>query len=102
MDSEFESDLRDTVDWGRKWLVDFNAEKTQLVSFDWSKNTGAIDVKMNGSVVKACSVLSCPAFVCTPIAFLDKVKKPVTRYDKMNCLEPDDDAEDAELFLWYG
>ena len=25
--SEFESDLRDTVDWGRKWLVDFNALK---------------------------------------------------------------------------
>ena len=26
--SELESDLQDTVDWGRKWLVDFNAEKT--------------------------------------------------------------------------
>ena len=26
--SELESDLRDTVDWGRKWIVDFNAEKT--------------------------------------------------------------------------
>ena len=48
--SELESDLRDTVDWGRKWLVDFNAGKTQLVSFDRSKNTGAIDVKMDGSV----------------------------------------------------
>ena len=33
--SELESDLRDTVDWGKKWLVDFNAGKTQLVSFDW-------------------------------------------------------------------
>ena len=42
--SELESDLRDTVDWGRKWLVDFNAGNTQLVSFDRSKNTGAIDV----------------------------------------------------------
>ena len=40
------------MDWGRKWLVDFNAGKTQLVSFDWSKNTGAIDVKMNGSVLE--------------------------------------------------
>ena len=30
--SELESDLRDTVDWGRKWLVDFNARKIQLVS----------------------------------------------------------------------
>ena len=39
--SELESDLRDTVDWGRKLLVDFNAGKTQ-VSFDQSKNTGAI------------------------------------------------------------
>ena len=29
---ELESDLRDTVDWGRKWLVDFSAGKTQLVS----------------------------------------------------------------------
>ena len=37
--SELESDLRDTVDWARKWLVDFNAGKTQLVSFDQSKNT---------------------------------------------------------------
>ena len=32
--SELQSDLRDTVDWGRNWLVDFNATKTQLVSFD--------------------------------------------------------------------
>ena len=31
------------------WLVDFNAGKTQLVLFDHS-NTGAIDVKMDGSV----------------------------------------------------
>ena len=50
--SELESDLRDTVDWGRKWLVDFNAGKTQLVSSDQSKNTSAIDVKMDGSVLE--------------------------------------------------
>ena len=50
--SELESDLRDTVNWGRKWLVDFNAGKTQLVSFDRTKNTGAIDVKMDGSVLE--------------------------------------------------
>ena len=30
--SELGYDLWDTVDWGRKWLVDFNAGKTQLVS----------------------------------------------------------------------
>ena len=39
------------MDWGRKWLVDFNAGKTQLVSFDLSNNTGAIDMKMDGSVL---------------------------------------------------
>ena len=50
--SELESDLRDTVDWGRKWLVDFNAGKTQLVLFDRSNNTGAIDAKMDGSVLE--------------------------------------------------
>ena len=45
--SELKSDLWDTVDWGRKWLVDFNAGKTQLVTFDESNNTGAIDVKID-------------------------------------------------------
>ena len=50
--AELESDLRDTVDWGKKWLVDFNAGKTQLVSFDWSNNNGSIDVKMGGSILE--------------------------------------------------
>ena len=49
--SELESDLQDTVDWGKKWFVDFNAGKTQLVSFDWSNN-GSIDAKMGGSVLE--------------------------------------------------
>ena len=40
------------MDWGRKYLVDFNAGKTQLVSFNYSNNTGAIDVKMHGSVLE--------------------------------------------------
>ena len=34
------------MDWEKKWLVDFNDGKTQLVSFDRSNNTSAIDVKM--------------------------------------------------------
>ena len=34
MASELESDLLVTVNWGRMWLVDFNAGETQLVSFD--------------------------------------------------------------------
>ena len=53
--SELECDLRDTVDWGRNWLVDFNATKTQRVSFDRSKNTGDIDLKMDGSVLQEVS-----------------------------------------------
>ena len=52
MASEPESDLRDTLGWGRKWLVNFNAGKTLLVSFDQSNNTGAIALKMDGSVLE--------------------------------------------------
>ena len=50
--SELESDLRDTVDWGRKRLVDLSAGKTQLILFDWSNNSGAIDIKINVSVLE--------------------------------------------------
>ena len=46
--SELESDPWETVDWGKKWLVDFNAGKTQLVLFDGSNNTGSVDMKMDG------------------------------------------------------
>ena len=34
--SELESDLQDTVDWGKRWLVDFSAGKAHLVLFDKS------------------------------------------------------------------
>ena len=50
--SELEPDLREIVDWGKKWLVDFNAGKTQLVSFDWSNSNGSIDVKTDGSALE--------------------------------------------------
>ena len=40
------------MDWGRKWLADFNAGKTQLVSFDWSNNNGSIDKKIDGCVLE--------------------------------------------------
>ena len=50
--SELESDLRNTVDWGKKWLVDLNTGKTQLVSFDRSNNNSSIDVKMYESVLE--------------------------------------------------
>ena len=38
--------------WSRKWLVDFNAGKTQPVLFDCSYNTGAISVKMDVSILE--------------------------------------------------
>ena len=49
--AELESDLRDNMEWGRTWLADFNVGKAQLVLFDWSNNTGAIEVNMDWSVV---------------------------------------------------
>ena len=50
--SELESGLRDTVDRARKWLVDFIDGKTQLVLFDRSNNSGAIDVKISESALE--------------------------------------------------
>ena len=47
--AELESDLWDTVDWGKKWLVDFNVGKNQLVSFEQSNNIGSTNVKMVGA-----------------------------------------------------
>ena len=52
MFSELESDLQDIVDLGKKWLVDLNAGKTQLVLFDQSNNNGSIDKKIDGSVLE--------------------------------------------------
>ena len=50
--SKPEPDLWDTVDRSRKWLVDFNPEKTEIVSLDQSNNSGNFDVKMDGSVLE--------------------------------------------------
>ena len=47
--SEFESYIQNTADLGRKWFVDFNARKMQLVFFDQFNITGAIDMKIDGS-----------------------------------------------------
>ena len=40
------------MDWGRKWLFDFNVGKTQMILFDWSNIICAIDVKMDGSALE--------------------------------------------------
>ena len=54
MASELEFDQQDTAEWVRRWLVDFNARlvKTQLLFFDQSNSTGAIDVKMDRSFLE--------------------------------------------------
>ena len=51
MAADLAFDLRDCVNSGRKKLVDFNAGKPQLVSLDRSNNTGATDLKKDGSVL---------------------------------------------------
>ena len=51
--------IHETVDWGKKWLVDFSAGNTQLVSFDRSNNTGSIAVKMDCSVLEGNYLLRC-------------------------------------------
>ena len=44
--------IYETLDWGKKLFVDFNAGKTQLVSFHLSNNNGSTDMKMDGSVLE--------------------------------------------------
>ena len=50
--SETEPDLQDTVNWLRKWLVDFKAGENQLVLFDRSNHTDAVDVKIDGFILE--------------------------------------------------
>ena len=44
--------IYERLGWSKKWLVDFNAGETQLVSFDQSNNNSSIDVKMGGSILE--------------------------------------------------
>ena len=44
--------IYETLDWDKKWLVDLNGGKAQLISFDWSNNTNSIDAKMDESVLE--------------------------------------------------
>ena len=91
---ELEFDLGDTMDWGRKWLVDFNAGKTQLISFECSINTGAIDVKIDESaleeivlylyrsIIRPYMESCCYVWTCDPSCYLeviDKLQKRVCR-----------------------
>ena len=40
------------MDWAKKWFVEFNTGKTQLVSFDQYNDNDSIDVKMDGSILE--------------------------------------------------
>ena len=53
------------MDWGKKWLVDFNAGKSQLVSFNRSNNNGSIDLKMDGSVLEEKSSFKVFGLTCS-------------------------------------
>ena len=55
------------MDWGKKWLADFNAEKTQVASFDRSNNNGSIYVKIDGSALE-----KKPSFKVLGLAFSSK------------------------------
>ena len=57
--SELESDLRDTVAWRKKSLVDFNAGKTQLVSFHLSNNNGLLMWKWMSLLLRKNRLLKC-------------------------------------------
>ena len=58
------------MDRGKKWLVDSNAGKTQVVSFDQSSNTRSIDVKMDGSVLE-----EKPSFKMLGLTFSSKLDR---------------------------
>ena len=60
---ELETNLRDTVNLLRKWLVDFNAGKTQLVLSDPYYTTDAIDVKIAGLLLRKNYLLRCWGWV---------------------------------------
>ena len=47
----------DSVDQRKKWLVNFNVGKTQLLLFDQSSSSTAINVKMDGRLEKFFSKL---------------------------------------------
>ena len=55
------------MNWVKKWLVDLNAGKTQLVSFHLSNIIGSIDLKIDGSLYEKLS------FKILGLTFLSKL-----------------------------
>ena len=57
--SERQSNLLNTIDCGMNWLIGFSAGRTQLVLFDRSNNSGAVDMKVDGSALEENHLLWC-------------------------------------------
>ena len=49
LDANLEFDLRSTVEWGKKWLVTFNASKTKLLSINRFSSPILPSVSMEGT-----------------------------------------------------
>ena len=86
------------MDWRKKWLLDFSAGKTQLVSFGQSNNTGFIDVKMDGSLLEekssfkvlgltSCSKLDCGSYIISIVKTASKKVRVFIRTMKFLSLE---------------
>ena len=89
--------LRDTVDWSRKWLLDVNVRKTQLVSFHRSKTVSnkigdlicsmkipspKVTLYLDKSTIRLWREYFCHAWASTPVCYLDmldKLQKQVRR-----------------------
>ena len=48
----FDLILRDTVEWGCRWLVSFNAGKTELFFFYLATNSGVITIKIGEALLE--------------------------------------------------
>jgi ribonucleases P/MRP protein subunit RPP40 len=55
--SELENDLTSATKWGSKWLVNFNANKTQYFSANHYRNNLDLPISMNGDVLEESSTL---------------------------------------------
>ena len=66
----------ETLNWHKKWLVDFNAGKTQLVLFTWSNNTGSLYLsKSPYARMEYC----CHVWASYYLELLDKLQKRICR-----------------------
>ena len=96
MASELEFDLWDTVDWGKKWLVDFSTRKTQLVLFDQSITMVLLVLSRKNHLLRCwawpevalylykCTICPCMGYCCpvwagAPSSYLELLDKLLKR-----------------------